>query len=113
MSQLTEYEEEVEQVAEEVQELTGFSSTLSKHLVFVGEYISWYTNDQDGPQKENFREFNDELTELIDETAKDGVELGDISLVLWTHMCNIEKLHRKDNDDGDSSDNRTADRMFQ
>lgn len=109
----TEFEEEVEQVAEEVQELTGFSPSLSKHLVFVGEYISWYSNDQDGPQKENFQEFNEELTELIDRAAKGDIDLGEISLVLWMHMCNIEKLHRKDNDDGDSSDNRTADRMFQ
>jgi hypothetical protein len=112
----TEYEAEVEQAAEEVQEVTGFSSPLNEHLVFVGQYISWYTNREGKPDKQDIKSFNEDLTDLIDETANEGTDLGDIALALWAHLNNIEQLHRKEDEGergGAKSENRTADRMFQ
>ena len=113
MSGKSEYEEEVEQVADKVQNMTGFSPPLTEHLVFVGQYISWYTKKDGNPDEQDFQEFNDELTDLIDEAAKEDVDLGDVALVLWAHLNNIEQMHRKVNSSGGSSENQTADRMFQ
>lgn len=111
-----EYETEVEQVAEEVQEVTGFSPPLNEHLVFVGQYISWYTKKDGKPDKQNIESFNEDLTELIDETANEGTDLGDVALALWVHLNNIEQMHRKEDKEergSGKSENRTADRMFQ
>ena len=117
MSGKSEYEEEVEQVADKVQNTTGFSPPLTEHLVFVGQYISWYTKKDGNPDKQDFKSFNEDVTELIDEASKEDVDLGDIALVLWAHLCNIEQMHRKDDKEEDessgSSTNQTADRMFQ
>lgn len=112
----TEYETEVEQVAEEVQEVTGFSPPLNEHLVFVGQYISWYTKKEGKPAKQDIDSFNEDLTGLIDEAANEGTDLSDIALALWAHLNNIEQMHRKEDNverGSGKSKNRTADRMFQ
>ena len=114
MNGKSEYEEEIEQVAEELENSAGLSSPLSKHLVCVGRYIAWYAGQDGKPDKQDFEEFNEELSQLINEAVEeDGVELGDIGMVLWAHLNNIEKMHRKDDGDSGKSENRTADRMFQ
>ena len=116
MSGKSEYEQEVEQVAEKVQNTTGFSPPLTEHLVFVGQYISWYTKKDGNPDEQDFKSFNEDVTELIDEAANEDVDLGDIALVLWAHLNNIEQMHRKNDKEekgSGKSENRTVDRMFQ
>jgi hypothetical protein len=113
MTETSEYEEEVEQIAEKLEDTTEVSSPLSKHLVFVGRYISWYSGHEGKPDEEDFKSFNEELTTLIGEAAEEDVHLGDIAMVLWAHLNNIEKMHRKEDDNTGRSENRTADRMFQ
>jgi hypothetical protein len=113
MTEKPDYEEEIEQIAEDLREKTDFSSPLMKHLMFVGRYISWYSGHEGKPDEEDFKSFNEELTTLIGEAAEEGVHLGDVAMVLWAHLNNIEKIHRKEDDDTGESEDRTADRMFQ